>query len=76
MNHSFKPNSEFVLFTAHPALGTVMALTALEDLPAMMEVSVNYGYNLTAEPDQPEWFKKLWTQFYSDSESEAGHEEL
>eukprot|EP00092_Neocalanus_flemingeri_P018569 GFUD01020106.1.p1 GENE.GFUD01020106.1~~GFUD01020106.1.p1 ORF type:complete len:349 (-),score=99.52 GFUD01020106.1:8-1054(-) len=74
VNHSFRPNSEFVLFTAHPVLGTIMALTALEDMPARMEVSVNYGYNLTADADQPEWFKKLWREFYS--ESGSGHEEL
>jgi hypothetical protein len=74
VNHSFQPNSEFVLFAAHPVLGTIMALTALEDLPARMEISVNYGYNFTSEPDQPEWFRTLWKQFYSNTESE--HEEL
>jgi len=77
VNHSFKPNSEFVLFTAHPVLGTIMALTALEDMPAMVEVSVNYGYNFTSEPDQPEWFKTLWKQFNSEcSDCQSDHEEL
>jgi len=74
VNHSFTPNSEFVLFTAHPVLGTIMALTALKDMPAMVEISVNYGYNFTTEPDQPQWFKTLWKQFHSESKSD--HEEL
>jgi len=74
VNHSFTPNSEFVLFTAHPVLGTIMALTALKDMPAMVEISVNYGYNFTTEPDQPQWFKTLWKQFHPESKSD--HEEL
>ena len=77
VNHSFEPNSEFVLFSAHPALGTIMAITALEDLEAGAEVTVNYGYNYTAEPDQPEWFKRLWLEHYGeeDSGSGSGHED-
>jgi len=74
VNHSFQPNSEFVLFSAHPVLGTIMALTALDDMPAMVEVSVNYGYNFTADPDQPEWFKSAWSNFYSNTTPH--HEEL
>jgi len=68
VNHSFTPNSEFVLFTAHPVLGTIMALTALKDMPAMVEISVNYGYNFTTEPDQPQWFKHVWQEFNQKTE--------
>ena len=78
VNHNFQPNAEFVLFSAHPVLGTIMAITALEDLEAGVEITVNYGY--TAEPDQPEWFKTLWLDFYgpdgADGAGEAGHQEL
>ena len=70
VNHSFEPNSEFVLFSAHPVFGTIMAVTALEDMEADVEVTVNYGYNYTAEPDQPEWFKHLWLEYYG-NESET-----
>ena len=78
VNHSFEPNSEFVLFSAHPVLGTIMAITALEDLEAGLEVTVNYGYNYTAEPDQPQWFKTLWLEHYGaeDGAAESGHQEL
>ena len=74
VNHSFQPNSEFVLFSAHPVLGTIMGLTALNDLPAFTEVSVNYGYNFTTEPDQPQWFKDLWEEFVL--QTYVDHEEL
>ena len=42
---------------------------ALEDMEADVEVTVNYGYNYTAEPNQPEWFKQLWLEYYG-NESE------
>jgi len=85
VNHSFEPNSEFVLFSAHPVLGTIMAVTALVDLEAGQEVTVNYGYNYTAEADQPEWFKQLWIEYYGDvkhddnndhSDNDTSHQEL
>ena len=38
MNHSFEPNAEFVLFSGHPVLGTIMSLAALEDLAPDQEV--------------------------------------
>ena len=81
-NHHFEPNAEFILFSAHPTLGTVMAITALEDLKPGVEITVNYGYNFTAEPDQPEWFKALWLEYYGDNETTedsvgmSGHQEL
>ena len=43
VNHSFHPNSEFVLFSVHPVLGVIMAVAALQDLPADTEITVNYG---------------------------------
>ena len=79
VNHSFEPNSEFVLFSAHPVLGTIMAITALEDMEAGLEITVNYGYNFTAEPDQPEWFRQLWIDYYGDQEESNDtieHQEL
>ena len=77
VNHHFEPNAEFVLFSAHPVLGTVMAITALDDLEQGVEITVNYGYNYTAEPDQPEWFKTLWLEYYGEqSDGEPRHQEL
>jgi hypothetical protein len=32
-----------VLFSAHPVLGTIMALAAIEDMEAGQELTVNYG---------------------------------
>ena len=43
VNHSFEPNSEFILFSSHPILGTVMALAAMEDMTPGQELTVNYG---------------------------------
>ena len=78
VNHSFEPNGEFVLFSAHPVLGTIMAVTAINDMDADTEVLVNYGYNYTAEPDQPEWFQHLWIDYYGDNQdgSSDPHQEL
>ena len=36
--------SRFTLFTAHPVLGSIMALVALEDLEPGQEVFGEYGY--------------------------------
>jgi histone-lysine N-methyltransferase SETD7 len=76
VNHSFRPNCEFVLLSSHPVLGTVMGLAATEDLLPHVELSVNYGYNVTSDPDQPAWFVELWDTFYSSKESEDHREEL
>jgi histone-lysine N-methyltransferase SETD7 len=75
VNHSFEPNSEFILFSAHPIFGTVMALAAMEDMLPGQELTVNYGYNFTAEPEQPPWFVEQWKAFYSKSNSSC-HQEL
>lgn len=66
LNHRFEPNVEFLLFSVHPVLGTVMSLSALEDIPAGTELTVNYGYDLKEDPDQPEWFKEQWIDFYGE----------
>ena len=50
MNHSFEPNAEFVLFSGHPVLGTIMSLAALEDLAPDQEVVL---YIRIAEPEPP-----------------------
>ena len=61
LNHSFKPNTEFLLFSVHPILGTIMSLLALEDIPEGTELTVNYGYE--ENTDQPEWFRKQWINY-------------
>ena len=66
LNHSFEPNTEFVLFSVHPILGTIMSLSALEDIPAGTELTVNYGYDLETDPDQPDWFRKQWIDYYGE----------
>ena len=45
VNHSFEPNSEFIIFSAHPILGTVMALAAMEDMLPGQELTANYRYD-------------------------------
>ena len=50
-NHRFEPNAEFFLFSFHPVLGIIMSLSALEDIPQGVEVTVNYGYDLKEDPD-------------------------
>jgi len=67
VNHSFQPNSEFVLFPCHPILGTIMSLAALQDIEAGQEITVNYGYNYTSDRDQPQWFINQWNQFYAEN---------
>jgi len=42
VNHSFEPNSEFIIFSAHPILGTVMAIAAMEDMLPGQELTANY----------------------------------
>jgi len=66
-NHAFDPNSEFILFPVHPILGTIMGLAAIQDIPAGTEVTVNYGYNFTSDPDQPDWFIHQWKAYYGTS---------
>lgn len=70
VNHSFEPNAEFVLYSAHPVLGTIMSLAAIQDIPAHHEISVNYGYNYTTDPDQPKWFITQWKLFYLNNHDE------
>jgi hypothetical protein len=31
-------------------------------------VTVHYGYNYTADPDQPDWFVKQWKAYYGTDE--------
>ena len=88
LNHSFEPNTEFLLYSVHPLLGTIMSLSALEDIPAGTELTVNYGYDLEINPDQPQWFREQWINFYGEiveeenitedvqSIEEGEHEEL
>ena len=68
VNHSFTPNCEFVLYSVHPVLGTIMAVAALDDMAPDTELTVNYGYNYTAEQEQPQWFVQQWKDFYTHQE--------
>ena len=43
-NHSFRYNAQYTLFSAHPVLGSIMAVVATRDLPAGAEVLCKYGY--------------------------------
>ena len=43
-NHGFRFNAQYTLFSAHPVLGTIMAVVAKRDLPAGAEVLCHYGY--------------------------------
>jgi len=70
VNHSFAPSSEFVLFSAHPVLGTIMSLAAIQDIKQHEEITVNYGYNYTADPDQPKWFVQQWMDFHQNPHDE------
>ena len=45
VNHSFEPNSEFIFFSAHPILGTVMAISVMEDMLPGQELTANYRYD-------------------------------
>jgi len=76
VNHSFEPNCEFVLLSSHPILGTVMGLAALKDIMKGEEISVNYGYNVTSDPDQPQWFIKLWNEYYGPSDNLSNIQKL
>lgn len=78
LNHKFEPNVEFFLFSVHPVLGTIMSLSALEDIPAGTELTVNYGYDLKEDPDQPEWFKEQWIGFYGEEieKEDINHEDM
>jgi len=77
LNHSFEPNVEFYLFSVHPVLGTIMSLSALEDIPAGTELTVNYGYDLEADPDQPQWFRDQWVNNYGEVlEESSGMEDM
>ena len=29
-------------------------------------MTVNYGYNYTSDPDQPDWFVQQWKAYYGD----------
>ena len=43
-NHGFRFNAQYTLFSAHPVLGSIMAVVATRDLPAGAEVLCKYGY--------------------------------
>jgi hypothetical protein len=43
-------------------LENVVLLSIERGLP--LQLSVHYGYNYTADPDQPAWFIQQWLDYY------------
>jgi len=55
-NHSFVPNSEFVVFD-HPRWGVIPCITSTHTIAAGEEIFVRYGYDLDYCPD---WYLDAW----------------
>ena len=55
-NHSFMPNSEFVVFD-HPRFGLVPCLLSTHDIDEGEEIFTHYGYELD---DCPVWYEEAW----------------
>ena len=55
-NHSFVPNSEFVVFD-HPRFGICPAIASIHSIAAGEEIFVRYGYDLDYCPD---WYLAAW----------------
>jgi len=57
-NHSFLPNSQFVVFD-HPKYGLIPCLATIADIQQGEEIRVAYGYEWDEAPD---WYKLEWTK--------------
>lgn len=55
-NHSFVPNSEFVVFD-HPRFGVIPCIASIHSIAAGEEIFVRYGYDLDYCPD---WYLQAW----------------
>jgi len=55
-NHSFVPNSEFVVFD-HPRFGVIPCIASIHSIAAGEEIFVRYGYDLDY---CPEWYLMAW----------------
>jgi len=55
-NHSFVPNSEFVVFD-HPRYGVIPCIASIHSIAAGEEIFVRYGYDLDY---CPEWYLQAW----------------
>jgi len=55
-NHSFVPNSEFVVFD-HPRFGVIPCIASIHSIAAGEEIFVRYGYDLDY---CPEWYLQAW----------------
>jgi len=55
-NHSFVPNSEFVVFD-HPRFGLIPCIASIHSIAAGEEIFVRYGYDLDFCPD---WYLLAW----------------
>jgi len=55
-NHSFLPNSEFVVYD-HPKFGVIPCIITIADIFKGEEVFVGYGYDLE---DSPDWYQQAW----------------
>ena len=49
-NHSFMPNSEFMVFD-HPRFGVIPCVLSTHDIKKGEEIFVHYGYDLDGCPD-------------------------
>ena len=58
MNHSFIPNTEFVVFD-HPRWGVIPCLASIHVIQEGEEIFVRYGYDLDFCPD---WYLAAWEQ--------------
>ena len=55
-NHSFIPNTEFVVFD-HPRWGVIPCLASIHTIQMGEEIFVKYGYDLDFCPD---WYLAAW----------------
>jgi len=55
-NHSFIPNSEFVVYD-HPRWGVIPCITSIHSIAPEEEIFVRYGYDLDY---CPEWYLQAW----------------
>ena len=70
VNHSFEPNTEFHIFSVHPVLGTTKMLEAVENINAVTELTVDYGYGTAKSPPKPSWYIKQLQEYLTKKEAE------
>ena len=71
-NHSFEPNSEFVL-SFHPRFGKVPSVKTLKSVKIGEEITVSYDYALD---DAPPWYQELYANRILDCYAQSKSEEV